>query len=320
MIAETTVVGIDVSRDWLDGFVLPEGHRFRLANTADGHESLIALIQRLSGSVKVGFEATGGQEWALWSRLEAAGINVGQLPPAQIKAFALSRGTRAKTDQIDAELIARFMVFRPGAGRQLPTHKLRILRALTTKRAQIVEMRKRLSGQIRARQKQGVAADIDDMDAELKVMFDAQIAELECRIEAAIAQEETFALKAGLLRSIPGIGPVATAMLIAEMPELGRMTAGQAAAMTGLAPVPHDSGTLRGRRAIAGGRRSLRRVLFQAALAAAHHNPILRPVAQRLKKQGKPHKVVIVAIARRLVIIANPVLKSTKPWRLKQAP
>lgn len=207
------------------------------------------------------------------------------------------------------------MVFRPDAGRQLPAEKLRILRALTTKRAQIVEMRKRLSGQIRAREKQGVSVDIDDMDAELKAMFDAQIAELECRIETAIAQEETSALKAELLRSIPGIGPVAAAMLIAEMPELGRMTSGEAAAMTGLAPVPHDSGTPRGRRAIAGGRRSLRRVLFQAALAAAYHNPILKPVAVRLKKQGKPHKVVIVAIARRLVAIANAILKSTTPWR-----
>ena len=119
---------------------------------------------------------------------------------------------------------------------------------------------------------------------------------------------------------MPGIGPVATAILIAEMPELGRMTSGKAAAMTGLAPVAHDSGTLRGRQAIAGGRRSLRRVLFQAALAAAYHNPLLRPVAQRLKKQGKPHKVVIVAIARRLVIIANAILKSTKPSTPNPAP
>lgn len=319
MIAQTTVVGIDVSRDWLEGFVLPEGQRFRFANTASGHENLIALIRRVTGSVKIGFEATGGQEWALWTRLDAVGIKAGQLPPAQIKAFALSHGTRAKTDRIDAELIARFMMFRPDAGRQLPTKKLRILRALTTKRAQIVEMRKRLSGQIRARQKQGVSADMDDMDAALKTMLDAQIAELECRIETAIAQEQTHALKAALLRSVPGIGPVATAMLIAEMPELGRMTSAQAAAMTGLAPVPRDSGILKGRRAIAGGRQSLRRVLFQAALTAAHHNPSLKSVAQRLKKQGKPHKVVIVAIARRLVTIANAILKSTKPWLTKPA-
>jgi len=315
MIAETSVIGIDVSRDWLDGFVLPDRQRFRFANTKEGHESIIALIQRFPGPVSVGFEATGGQEWALWIRLDAAGLDAGQLPPAQIKAFARSRGTRAKTDRIDAELIARFIVFRPDAKRKLPTENVRILRALTTKRAQIVEMRKRLCGQIRARTKQGIPADLDHIDAELKAVLDAQLVELENRIEIAIAWEETSAHKAGLLRSIPGIGPVAAAMLIAELPELGYMTSGEAAAMTGLAPVPRESGTLRGKRSIAGGRRSLRRVLFQAALAAAYHNPTLKPAAERLKRNGKPHKVIIVAIARRLVIIANAILKSGMPWR-----
>ncbi|MGN8118063.1 transposase [Labrys sp. 22185] len=108
-------------------------------------------------------------------------------------------------------------------------------------------------------------------------------------------------------------------MLIAEMPELGRMTAGQAAAMTGLAPVPYDSGTMRGRRMIVGGRRALRHVLFQAALAAACHNAVLRPLAKRLKERGKPHKLVIVAIARKLVTIANAILKTATPWRLNPA-
>jgi transposase len=142
-----------------------------------------------------------------------------------------------------------------------------------------------------------------------------QIGDLERRIESIIAQDANAATKARLLRSIPGIGPVSAAMLIAEMPELGRMTAGEAAAMTGLAPVPHDSGAMRGRRAIAGGRRALRHVLFQAALAAAGHNPTLKPVAQPLKARGKSHKLVIVAIARRLVIIANAILKTGITWR-----
>jgi transposase len=315
MIAEPTVIGIDVSRDWLDGFVLPDCRRFRLANTKEGHDRLVTLIERIPGPVSVGFEATGGQEWAVWVRLVAAGLDVGQLSPAQIKAFARSRGTRAKTDRIDAELIARFILFRPDAKRRLPNENLRILRALTTKRAQIVEMRKRLCGQIGARQKQGVPASLDEMDADLKAMLDAQLLEIESRIESAIAREETSARKAELLRSIPGIGPVAAAMLIAELPELGHMTAGEAAAMTGLAPVPHDSGTFRGKRSIAGGRRLLRRVLFQAALAAATHNPILKPAAEQFKRNGKPHKVIIVAIARRLVILANAILKTETPWR-----
>ena len=169
-------------------------------------------------------------------------------PPAQIKAFALSRGTRAKTDRIDAEMIARFMRFRPEAGRGLPSENLRILRTLTTRRAQIVDMRKRLVARIAARRKRDIPADLEGMDADLRALLDTQISDLERRIESVIAQKEASAAKARLLRSIPGIGPASTAMLIAEMAELGRMTSGEAAAMTGLAPAPHESGTMRGER------------------------------------------------------------------------
>lgn len=244
-----------------------------------------------------------------------AGIEARQLPPAQIKAFAVSRGTRARTDRIDAELIARLMMFRPEAGRTLAGENLRVLGTLTVRRAQIVEMHKRLAAQISARRKQGIAANVEDLDDALKAMLDAQISDLEQRIECPIASEQTSATKAGPLRSIFGIGPVSAAMLVAEMPELERMTAGEAAAMAGSAPVPHDSGAMRGRRAIAGGRRALRQVLFQAALTAACHNPALKPLAKRLKERGKPHKVVIIAIARRLITIANAILKTGDTWR-----
>lgn len=315
MIAAATLIGIDVSRDWLDGFCLPCGRRFRLPNSPDGHMRLIGIIQDLPAPMKIGFEATGGQEWALWTRLVGAGMDVVQLPPAQIKAFGLSWGRRAKTDRIDAELIAGFMAFRPEAGRRLPSKSLRILRALTTRRAQMVEMRKRLVAQIGARMRQGVAAELELMDEELRTMLEAQIRELEQRTAGILAQENALAAKAKLLRSIPGIGPVCAAMLLSEMPELGRMTAGEAASMTGLAPVPRDSGAMRGRRMIAGGRRALRHVLFQATLAAACHNPALKPVARRLKEKGKPHKLVIIAVARRLITIANAVLKSSIPWQ-----
>ena len=317
MIADIILVGIDVSRDWLDGFCLSGSKRFRHPNTAAGHHAFIAMIREMPGRVKVGFEATGGQEWVLWTELAAAKIVAVQLPPAQIKAFALSRGTRAKTDRIDAELIARFMAFRPDVGRELPDENLRILRTLTTRRGQLVEMRKRLKAQIGARRKQDVSADVETMDDDLRGMLDAQISVIEQRIENVIADAEPLAARANLLRSIPGIGPISAAMLIAEMPELGRMTAGQAAAMTGLAPVPHDSGAMRGRRTIVGGRRTLRHVLFQAALAAACHNPILKIAAKRLKERGKPHKLVIIAIARRLVTIANAIIKTGTQWQVQ---
>lgn len=311
-ISRARIIGIDVSRDWLDICCLPEGKRVRLANKLEGHEQVAQLALELGALVC--FEATGGQEWRLWSTLDTAGIATRQLPPAQIKAFAASRGTRAKTDRIDAELIARFMLFRPDAGRVLPHEKLRRLRALTSKRGQVVETRKRLLAQIKAHKKLGSADMFDAMDAELKGLLDRQIAELEVRIEQTMASDDTLAATAGILRSVPGIGPVASTMLIAEMPELGQLTGEQAAALAGLAPIARDSGAMRGKRAIGGGRRQLRHVMFQAALVASHHNPVLKAFADRLRAAGKPHKVVITAVARKLVTIANALCKSRLKW------
>lgn len=152
------------------------------------------------------------------------------------------------------------------------------------------------------------------MDAELKGLLDRQIAELEVRIEQTMASDDTLAATAGILRSVPGIGPVASTMLIAEMPELGQLSGEQAAALAGLAPIAHDSGAMRGKRAIGGGRRQLRHVMFQAALVASHHNPILKTFADRLRAAGKPHKVVVTAVARKLVTIANALCKSRLKW------
>ena len=316
-VARDRIIGIDVSLDWLDIYCLLDGHGLRLPNTDEGHARLVELAQ--SDGVLVCFEATGGQEWRLWSALDTAGIATRQLPPAQIKAFAASRGTRAKTDRIDAELIARFMAFRPDAGRTLPHKKIRLLRALTSRRGQLVETRKRLLAQIRAHGKLGTAGLFEAMDTEMKNLLDRQIAALEARIEQTMASVTELAATATILRSIPGIGPVTSTMLIAEMPELGQISGEQAAALVGLAPIAHDSGTLRGKRTIGGGRRQLRHVMFQAALVASHHNPVLKIFADRLRAAGKPHKVIITAVARKLVTIANALCKSRQKWEAQPA-
>lgn len=245
------VIGIDVSRDWLDVHCLPDGHRVRLPNAPAGHAAVADIAK--DRDVIVCYESTGGQEWQLWAVLQAEGIAARQVPPAQVKAFAQSRGTRAKTDRIDAELITRFFSFRPEAGRSLPAEKPRLFRALTKPIAQLVETRKRLLAQIRAHQKLGTAVMFEAIDTELKQRIDSLIKELEDRITRAIASDERLSETAGVLCSILGIGPVASTMLIAEIPEIGTITGEQAAALTGLAPVAHDSGTLRGKRAIAGG-------------------------------------------------------------------
>lgn len=311
-IAQTAIIGIDVSRDWLDIHCLADRQRLRVPNTSAGHARLVDLAK--PGAALVCFEATGGQEWRLWAALDAAGIETRQLPPAQIKAFAASRSRQAKTDRIDAELIALFMAFRPDAGRSLPHEKIRLLRALASKRGQLVETRKRLLAQIKAHGKMGSAEMFEVMDGELKDLLDHQIAAIEAQIEKIIIKDKSLAATAAILRSVPGIGPVSSTMLIAEMPEPGQISGKQAAALTGLAPIARDSGAMRGKRAIGGGRRLLRHVMFQAALVASHHNPVLKTFADRLREAGKPHKVVITAVARKLVTIVNALIKASNKW------
>ncbi len=311
------IIGLDVSRDMLDIHGLPDGLELRLPNTCEGH----AQLERLARDRRalVCFEATGGHEWLLWASLDKAGIGTRQLPPAQIKAFAASLGVRAKTDRIDAEMIALFMAFRPEAGRRLPHAKLRNLRALATKRRQLVGTLKRHSLQCKAREKHGTACDFEDFDNEFKDLMNRQIKELEQRIEILLASDAELAGTAAILRSIPGIGPVACAMLIAEMPELGQITGDKAAALAGLAPVARDSGQMGGKRAIGGGRRALRCVLYQAALVASHHNADMEIFAKRLRDKGKPHKVVVTAVARKLITVANALCKTRRSWAARAA-
>ena len=311
-VAHPEIIGIDVSRDWIDLHCLSDHRQLRLPNTDDGHSELAKIAG--DREALVCFEAAGGHEWRLWASMAAAGVEARQLAPAQVKAFGRSRGTLAKTDRIDAELIARFMAFRPEAGRRLPSGRLRDLRTPATKRKQLVEMRKSARQQAKADLRNGAAESVEDLTGELLELLERQISEVEERIGSLLANEAVLAETAAILQSVPGIGPVVCAMLISEMPELGRISGEQAAALAGLAPVARDSGQMRGKRTIGGGRRALRCVLYQAALVASIHNADLKLFADRLRKEGKPHKVVVTAVARKLVVIANALCKSRRPW------
>ena len=311
-VAHPEIIGIDVSRDWLDLHCVSDGRRLRLRNTDDGHSELAKIAG--DREVLVCFEAAGGHEWRLWASLEAAGTEARQLAPAQAEAFGRSQGTLAKTDRIDAELIARFMAFRPEAGRRLPSGKLRDPGAPATKRRQLVEIRKSSRHQAKANLKNGTSDQVEDLSNELLDLLERQIAEVEERIGSLLANEAVLAETAAILRSVPGTGPVACAMPVAEMPELGRISGEQAAALAGLAPITRDSGQMRGKRMIGGGRRALRQVLHQAALVASIRNTDLKLFADRLRKEGKPHKVVVTAVARKLVVIANALCKSRESW------
>ena len=310
-------VGIDVGKAELFVHVQRTGEDLRFANSPTGIGQLITRLSALGGSaprpVAVVFEATGGVEHALWRALEAAaglGLVVRQLCPRRVRHFAKARGPLAKTDRLDAATLAAFAAHFPGEGRAWPGATIAGLGALVLRRQALVQVRKGLV----VRQDRAATPLLAQLDAELVRVLDAQIRRLETVIAQEIAAEAALAAKAELLRSIPGIGPVVTAGLLARMPELGAASDRQVAAMAGLAPVARDSGTLRGRRRIDGGRAELRAVLFQAAMAAIRANPAIAAFAARLKAAGKAHKQVVIAAARKLLVQANAVLKRGTPW------
>jgi len=303
-------VGIDVSKEDFCVFHSDTGHTYSLENSSAGFAALIENLGDVAGQL-VALEPTGGCEWALWEALTEAGYNVRQVSAAHVRSFARSLGNLAKTDPLDAQMIARFIAFRPDAGRQLPVKTLRELNGLLTKRRQIVTTRKQLRCQI----KQRTGKQLKSMDDTLLSLLNRQIGSLDKPIEKLLKRDPTMRARAVVLRSIPGFWPVLTANLIGQMPELGALGEKQVAALVGVAPINRDSGKYAGQRSIKGGRGGLRRLLYQAALSAARFNPTLKAFAERLREKGKPHKVVLIAVARKLIVIANALLAKNTIWR-----
>jgi len=310
MSQNTNFVGLDVGKYEIFAFVSKTGVTFSVPNTPAGHRNLQRKLGPDDGQI-IALEPTGGYEWAIWEALDAAGHDVRQVCAAHVRAFSRATGALAKTDPIDARLIASFIAFRPNAGRKLPAQKLRYLNALSTKRRQLVELRKRLKCQIKQHDNDLMVA----LDAELLELLSQQIEGLEGAIQTQIMDDPQMKQHAMILRSIPGIGPVLCAALIGEMPELGMIGDKQIAALAGVAPINRDSGRMDGRRSIKGGRYIIRSLLYQAALVASTHNKPLKAFADRLKEKGKPHKVVLIAVARKLLTIANALMAKNQLWR-----
>lgn len=280
-------------------------------NAPEGIERLCAFLLRLPGAPQVRFEATGGYEWALWEALEAAGLDARQIPPAAVASFRRARGTAAKTDPIDARLIAAFAAFRPDAGRRLPHESVRGIKDLVATRRQRRTARTRLI-------QQAGRAPTDPLDVELLAVLERQIATLDARIAEALEADDLMRRRAELLRSIPGIGPATAPVLLAEAPELGDLSPGAAGALAGLAPIARDSGAFAGKRFIGGGRKTVRDALYMAATVAARHNPDLKADFERFRANGKPYKKAITAVARKLIVLANAVLKRNSPWEERE--
>jgi transposase len=307
---DTIVVGIDVSKDRLDVAVLPGGEAFVVERNAAGLDRLIDRLHPLSPTI-VALEATGGFETVAAAALASAGLPVVVVNPAQIRAFARALGQRAKTDPIDAAVIARFAEATKPQPRPLPDEATRLLADLVARRRQIVEMMA-AEGQ---RDQRTTDKRLKRSIARVRKVLEKELNELDAEIDDSIRGSPAWREKEDLLASVPGIGPTIARTLIAELPELGTLGRKQIAALAGLAPFTRQSGQWKGRSFIGGGRVPVRTVLFMGALVAMRHNPVLRAFFDRLRAAGKPKMVALIAVARKLLTILNAILRDKRPWQ-----
>ena len=301
-------IGIEVSKARLDVFVRPLGSRESVANDEAGIKTLVARLHELKPALIV-LEATGGFERSLTRALTSAELPVVVVNPRQVRDFAKATGQLAKTDTIDAEVLARFGEAVRPALRPLPDETALELRALIARRRQITEMivaeTNRLSGASKTVRKR-IDAHVRWLEAELK--------RADKDLDQSIRQSPIWRENQNLLRSVPGIGPVISRTLLAKLPELGTLNRKQIAALVGVAPLNRDSGKLKGRRTIWGGRATVRAALYMGALVASRPNSVIRQFYKHLKTAGKPPKVALVACMRKLLTILNAMLKHKSYW------
>ncbi len=303
-------VGIDVAKDHLDVHIL-QGASFRCANTPGARPSLLEKLPP-PGTCLIVVEATGRYEHTLVCELAAAGHAVSVVNPRQVRDYAKALGLLAKTDQLDACVIARFAQHvqpRPVA----QTHEKQAqLDELVTRRRQLVEHRtaefNRRAMSVNKEVRHSIQHFIDTIHKDLQ-RIDREILQL-------VQSDDDWRPRYELLKSVPGVGDVTAATLVAELPELGHLNRQEIAALVGVAPMNHDSGQFRGQRRIRGGRRSLRAALYMAALVGTRHNPVLKEFYQRLKAQGKKSKVALTACIRKLLVILNTMVKNNTHWKL----
>lgn len=304
------IVGIDVSKDRLDVAVLPSGEAFAVERNGSGLEVLVERLRAL-GTHLVALEATGGFETIVAAALAGAGLPVAVVNPAQIRAFAKALGQRAKTDPIDAQVIARFAEATRPEPRALPDEATRLLAELVTRRRQIIEM----IGAERQREKRITAQHLRRSIARLLKALEKELASVDTDIDQAVRGSPAWREKEDLLSSVPGIGSIIARTLIAELPELGTLDRKQIAALAGLAPFTRQSGQWRGKSFIAGGRASVRTALFLGASVASRWNPVLKAFFERLVSTGKPKMVALIAVARKLLTMLNAILRDRRPWQ-----
>ena len=302
-------VGIDVSKERLDVHVHPAGTVLSLSRNGAGIEELTGALAAVAPQL-VAVEATGGFETVVVAALAAAGLPVVVVNPARVRAFAAALGRRAKTDPIDAQVIAQFAAATRPPVRALPDAATQALADLVARRRQIIQMIV-AEGQRAKRAAPRAKRSIGRLLGALR----RELSEIDADIDETVRGSPVWCEKEELLASVKGVGPVTVRTMLAELPELGSLNRRQIAALAGLAPFTRQSGKWRGKSFIGGGRASVRTALFMAAMTAMRHNPVLRAFHQRLRAAGKPKLVALIAVARKLLTILNAILRDKTKWQ-----
>jgi len=301
-------VGIDVAEEWLDVAIRPDGDAWRTPNDADGIAALVARLTPLAPTLVV-LEATGGFETVAALALGTAQLPVAVVNPRQVRDFARATGQLAKTDRLDAAVLAHFaQAIRPEP-RPLPDAASRKLQALVARRRQLQGM---LVAERHRRQvaEEAIRPSLDEHIAWLR----ARVADLDGELARALRASPLWRAEADLLRSVKGVGPVLAATLIADVPELGTLDRHRIAALVGVAPLARDSGKHRGKRHVWGGRGDVRAVLYMATLSAVRFNPAIRTFYDRLLARGKPFKVAMTACMRKILVTLNAMKRDGTLW------
>ncbi|MBW4475136.1 MAG: IS110 family transposase [Stenomitos rutilans HA7619-LM2] len=302
-------IGIDVSKAQLDGHIRPTGAAFQVPNTEAGIAALVQRLQQLQPALVV-MEATGGLETPAAAACGAAQIPVAIVNPRQVRDFAKATGKLAKTDAIDAQVLAHFANAVQPEVRPLADEESQQLAEVVARRRQLVEMltaEKNRLGTVRGAMQQEIQAHITWLETRLEA--------LEVRLKQSIEQSPLWLARVNLLQSVPGVGAVLSSTLLVNLPELGTLTHKQISSLVGVAPLNRDSGKKRGQRMIWGGRAQVRAALYMATLASTRHNPIIKIFYERLCEKGKLKKVALTACMHKLLIILNAIVKTGVPWQ-----
>jgi len=305
----SSYVGVDVSKARLDVAVDEAGETWSARNDATGIARTVARLQTLPAALVV-VESTGGLERPLAVALYTVGVPVALVNPGRVKGFAKALGLLAKTDKIDARLLARFAAAVKPAALQLPSEAEQHLSALMSRRHQIIEM---LTAE-QNRQPTVPTSLRERLESHI-AWLEQELQDLNAAIQAFIQQRPEFREKDELMQSVPGIGPITAAILLADLPELGHLDRKAIAALVGVAPFSRDSGQRQGKRWVQGGRSSVRNILYMATLAAIKYNPRIQAFHQQLKARGKEPKVAIVACMHKLLTYLNAMLRDMRPWQ-----